>query len=196
MKLNFKTLDDTQQLSRANGKRRRPTTKECNVRKCYPTLPLSSPSSSSSSSSSPPPSSVVVVVAHGAASWLRLNGSVLHTRCGVPPLFALLSCPPAPVRATLRRAATAPCGRTEGAPATHQHPALGHLASTRRAVHASRTATADARGYTAQRTCACATQHVYESSCPRTPYVNRRSNNREASLNAANVAVDLAVLKH
>jgi len=41
----------------------------------------------------------------------------------------------------------------------HQHPALGHLASTRRAVHAWRTATSDIvhTRYTTRQTCACAT---------------------------------------
>lgn len=61
------------------------------------------------------PSSSVVVVAHGAASWLRLNGSVLHTR-GCVPLSSRFS--PTRVgscRAAPRRAATALCGRIEGA---------------------------------------------------------------------------------
>jgi len=85
-----------------------------------------------------------------------------HSATFLSPLLSTRvdSCCAAPRRATPR------CNRTvwedRRRPTMldqHQHPALGHLASTRRAVHAWRTAISDIvhTRYTTRQTCACAT---------------------------------------
>lgn len=131
---------------------------EYNVRGCYPTSS----------------SSVVVVVAHGAASWLRLNDSVLHSVACLLLISSRFS-PTQPCLFAPRRTAPRPhCVGGRRRPATHQRPALGHLASTRRA----RVENGD-RGYTRYTT----RQNVCVRNITRVrirlpPYVNGRSNNR------------------